>query len=56
MAGLLAIIPIKILSLIFMTYETSGGEAVKQAIVGMVIGQWVISVLLLMAYWWLDGR
>ncbi len=50
LAGLLAVIPIKIVATAYMSLEAGGTATLRQAIGGMLVGQWVWGFVLLGAY------
>ena len=49
-AGLLAVIPVKILGTLLFTFESGGKEHLTQAVSGMLIGQFVWGFILLAVY------
>ncbi len=49
-AGLLAVVPVKIMGTALFTFESGGKEHLIQAVSGMLIGQFVWSFILLVVY------
>ena len=52
-AGLLAVVPVKIVATALMALESGGGARMQEAVEGMVIGQFAVGVLLLVFYWFI---
>jgi hypothetical protein len=55
-AGLMAVIPVKILGTSLITHENGGKEALEKAVSGMLVGQFAWGFVLLGAYIWLKYR
>jgi len=53
MAGLLAVVPIKILIAGYMATTQGGRDGLLQAVEGMLIGQFLWGFALLALFWWL---
>ena len=54
LAGLVAVIPVKIIGVALISYETSTAH-LTQAIKGMLIGQFAWGFVLLIVYWVLES-
>ena len=55
LAGLIAVIPVKIIGTSLMVFENGDSQQLHKAIEGMLIGQFVIGFILLSAWVYLGG-
>ena len=56
LAGMVAVVPVKILGVAFMSFETGGAAHLSSAIGGMLIGQCLWTMALFAAYFYLEYK